>query len=84
MTENTAENTAEATKASRQAVLNQASAAAMATIKAENIDRFNELMIKEAQDRGEKWSPRLTPEQRAEQDLADLIARFPNLADKIG
>lgn len=67
----------------RGAALNKASAAASATIKERYIDEWNVEMEKEAKALGQDWKPRLTPEQRAEADLAKILAEHPDLAAKV-
>jgi len=43
---------------------------------------FNDLMKKEAENLGVEWSPRPSADERAEQELLDLLAKNPALAAK--
>lgn len=45
-------------------------------------DEFNELYAAAAKEAGVEWSPRLTPEQRAERQYDALLAEYPHLADR--
>jgi hypothetical protein len=71
------------TELSRTQALNAANGAALKRLKEAHTDEFNGYMAEEAKARGQEWSPRLTPEQRAEQELQDLLAKFPDLANKV-
>lgn len=46
-------------------------------------DRFNELRAERAAALGHQWSPPLTGEAKAEDDLRKLIEAHPHLRDKI-
>lgn len=69
--------------ATRQANLNKASGKASARLKANHLDEWNTLMALEAKALGEDWAPRLSPEQKAEQDLRELLESNPSLRDKL-
>jgi hypothetical protein len=60
----------------------EAYSAATTRLRDEFRQRFNELLIEEMGKRGVNWSPRPTEEQKAEQEVADLLARFPELREK--
>ncbi len=71
-------------KAARQAALNAAYAEASNTLRSNHQDEFNALYKAAAAARGETWNPRLTKKQKAEQELARLLAEFPDLKDNLG
>ncbi len=45
-------------------------------------DEFNDLYQKYAAEAGVEWSPRLTPEQKAEQEFDRLVTEYPHLAER--
>lgn len=67
----------------RQKALNAATAAANKRLKESHLDEWNKYMAEEAEQRGQEWSPKKSPEQRAEEEVARLIEQYPHLAEKI-
>lgn len=67
----------------RSAALSKASSTAFNRLKEAHLDEWNGYMAAAAHELGERWTPRLTPEQRAEQELARLLADNPSLRAKI-
>jgi hypothetical protein len=45
-------------------------------------DQFNELLKQEMAARGIEWAPRPTDAQKAEREVAELLAKFPELKVK--
>lgn len=62
--------------------LGAASRAADKRLREAHLDEYNKYKSEEAKARGIEWSPRLTDEQKAEKQYADLIAKYPHLAGK--
>jgi hypothetical protein len=62
--------------------LTKAYGLATSRLRDENRERFNELYQAAAAEQGIEWSPKLSEEQRAEQEIAALVERFPHLADR--
>jgi hypothetical protein len=73
---------AEVDKAERERLLSQAYNVASQTLREENRDRFNELYASEAASRGVEWTPRLSPEEKAAQQMEQLLLEFPSLRDR--
>jgi hypothetical protein len=71
------------TKADRQKGLNAAYSAASKRLREAHQDEFNSLYQQEAADRGIEWTPKATPEQKAEQEMQALLAQFPHLVGKL-
>ena len=46
-------------------------------------DEFKKLRQAAAQELGIEWTPRLTPEERAERDFDKLLGEFPHLASRV-
>lgn len=46
-------------------------------------EEFVKYRLEAAQELGVEWSPRLTPEQKAEREFDMLLEQFPHLADKL-
>lgn len=44
---------------------------------------FKQLRKEAAKELGVEWEPRLTPEERAEQEFDDLLDRFPYLRERL-
>lgn len=74
------DNTEAAAKAK---VIDKAKRDAAARLVRENQETFNSLVKEDLAGQGIDWSPRLTPEQRAEQEFERLLAEHPHLASKI-
>jgi hypothetical protein len=69
--------------AERTKLLNAAYAAANKRLREENLDRFRELQVEEARNRGIDYTPKPTAEEKAEQQLADLLAANPALRQRV-
>lgn len=69
-------------KTERSNKLRQAYSAATTRLREEHRDEFDTLYSQEAQDRGVDYTPRLTPEQKAAQEMAELLEKFPNLREQ--
>src|SRR5262245_7891697 len=65
----------------RERLLNQAYGAAQSRLRGAHKDEFNGYYSEEAASRGIEWSPKLSPEQKAERDMRELLAEFPHLAE---
>jgi hypothetical protein len=62
--------------------LQKAYTAATQELREAHRDEFNDLYSKHAADQGVEWKPRLTPEQKAEQEFERLLQDFPHLMDR--
>lgn len=71
------------TEGDRKELLRQAYGRATQVLRDEYRDRFNALYSEAAEALGVEWKPRLTEEQRAEQQFKELLTAYPHLADKI-
>lgn len=67
----------------RKEALRKAYSNATAQLREAHRTEFDDLYSKAAEALGVTYTPRLTPEQKAEKDLADLLEKFPNLAEKV-
>ena len=47
-------------------------------------EEFVKFRKEAAEELGVEWEPRLTPEQRAEQDFDALLEKFPHLRERVG
>lgn len=56
--------------------------AATARLRDAHRDDFNALLKEEMASRGIEWAPRPTEEQKAEREVAELFAKYPDLAAK--
>ena len=56
---------------------------AAATLVRNNQDTFNQMVQEDLAEQGIEWAPRLTPEQRAAEQLKTLLQQFPNLKDEV-
>lgn len=72
------------TTETRQTKLGKAYAAANAKLREKHLDEFNGYYQDEARQRGEEWTPKPTPKQKAEAELKALISQFPDLAPRYG
>lgn len=66
----------------RSRKLKQAYRNAMSRLREDNRSEFDTLYSQEAQALGVEYTPRLSPEQKAAQELADLLEKFPALRDQ--
>lgn len=67
----------------RERLLTQAYGAATKRLRDEYRSEFNSLYEEEAAQRGVEWHPKLTAEQKAEQEFDALLAAFPYLAERV-
>jgi len=67
----------------RGSLLRKAYGAATTRLREQYRSEFDALYSQEAQALGVDYQPKPTPEQKAEQDLAELLAKFPHLRDKV-
>jgi hypothetical protein len=63
-----------------KALKREAYGAATSKLRDKYRDEFNELMAEEARARSIEWSPRLSEVEKAERQIADLLALHPELA----
>lgn len=73
---------AEMTAEERDKRLQKAYTAATQELRTKYRDEFNDLYSKHAAEHGVEWSPRLTAEQRAEQEFDRLLEQFPHLRNR--
>lgn len=66
----------------RSKILTKAYGSATAKLRDAHRDEFNQLYVEEAAALGEKWEPKLSPEQQAERDLTALLEAYPHLRQK--
>jgi len=69
-------------QAKRDATLRKAYTRATKDLREAHLEEFQTLHQKHAADLGVEWSPRLTPEQKAAEQMENLLAEFPHLADR--
>jgi len=67
----------------RDATIRKAYSAAAKELRERHRDEFNALQQKHAKEMGVEWSPRLTPEDRAAQQMESLFAEFPGLRERM-
>lgn len=65
----------------RAQLLNKVRSNALNRLREEHPDEFAKYQSEEATTLGVEWKPRLTPEQKAQQDFAKLLAENPALAE---
>jgi hypothetical protein len=70
-------------KAARQAALRKAYSNATTRLREAYRSEFDELYAQEAETLGVNYTPRPTPEQKAEQEVQALLEKYPHLRDKI-
>jgi len=76
--------TKESTEQARSALLRQAYGAATTRLRESHREEFDRLYAAEATQRGVEYTPRLTAEQKAEQEFQRLLEQYPHLAEKAG
>ena len=64
-------------------LLRQAYGAATQELREKHREEFNELYSAKASELGVEWSPRKTPEQKAEQAFDTLLRDYPHLAERV-
>jgi hypothetical protein len=67
----------------RQAALKEVYVEATKALRENHRDEFNSLRVEGMKARGFDWAPALTEEEKAEQQVAELLTKFPHLADQI-
>ena len=67
----------------RKEKLRKAYGTATQRLRENHRDEFNTLYSEAAAELGEEWSPRLTDEQKAEAQFADLLTNYPALRDRL-
>jgi hypothetical protein len=67
-----------------KAALRKAYGMASQQLRENHRDEFNDLYGKAAAELGVEWSPRKTPEQRAQEQFDALLAEYPSLAERVG
>ena len=77
------ESTPELSNEDRNALLKQAYSISTSRLREENRAEFDRLYIEEAAKLGVTYTPKPTPEQKAKQELEDLLAKFPHLRDSL-
>jgi hypothetical protein len=77
------ESTPELSNEERNALLKQAYSTSTSRLREENRAEFDRLYIEEAAKLGVVYTPKPSPEQKAKQDLEDLLAKFPHLRDQL-
>jgi len=73
----------QAAQAARDKALSKAYGKATQQLKEAHRDEFNALYQKAAADEGVEWSPRLSPEQKAEAEVKRLLAEYPGLSQRV-
>lgn len=76
------EGTEADTQSERSTLLRQAYGAATARLREGHREEFDQFYAEEAQKRGVDYTPRLTPEQKAEQEFLRLLEQHPHLREK--
>ena len=74
---------AEMTKAAREKALSKAYNTASQTLRETHRDEFNKLYQEAAEALGVEWSPRLSPLERASQQMDTLLDEFPELRERL-
>lgn len=63
--------------------MSAARSAAAATLRTNHLAEYNDLLIKEAASRGLTWKPRPTKEERAKEEMARLLADYPDILNEV-
>jgi hypothetical protein len=79
----TSETAPEMTAEERDKRLQKAYTAATQALREIHRDEFNDLYSVHAEKHGVEWKPRLSAEQKAEQEFDRLLRDFPHLVDRI-
>lgn len=66
----------------RPGLLRKAYTAATTRLRESRRDEFDALYQEEARKLGVEYTPRLSPEQRAEEEIKERLTRFPHLAER--
>lgn len=78
----TAETAPEAEQ-ERKTLLRKAYGTATQALRDAHKDEFQDLYVQAATDLGVEYTPRLSPEQRAEVEFARLVEEYPHLKDRL-
>lgn len=70
-------------KDKRTVGLREAYSEAQATLREKYRSEFEDLYVAAAKKRGIDYKPKPTPEQKAKQELEDLLRQFPHLRDEV-
>lgn len=73
----------DAERTARDSALRKAYSQAARLLRENHQDEFNTLYQAAAKELGVDWSPRLTPEQKAKEEMERLLAEFPHLRDTL-
>lgn len=82
-TEQSIPNPEQAEEKERAEALRKAYSAATKRLREENRDTFTKLYIEEAKKLGVDYKPKPTEEEKAEAQLAEILAAHPHLRDKV-
>ena len=77
------EETVDTDTADTAAARREAYSAAQTRLREEFKSDYNRIMAEEMRKRGIDWSPRLTEEEKAAKQVADLLAQFPSLREQV-
>lgn len=77
------EAAAEMTSEERDRRLGKAYTAATQALRAAHRDEFNALYSQHAEEQGVEWKPRLSAEQKAEQEFDALVSAYPHLLERV-
>lgn len=72
-----------ATEKDTKALLRKAYGTATQELRDNHRDEFNDLYAEKAAELGVEWSPRRTPEQKAEDAFDTLLRDYPHLAERV-
>ena len=73
----------EMTPEERDKRLQKAYTAATQALRESHRDEFNTLYSEHAEKHGVEWQPRLTAEQKAEQEFDSLVKAYPHLLERV-
>ena len=73
----------EVSEADRNALLKKGYSNATSRLREENREEFDRLYVEEAKKLGVVYTPKPSAEQKAKQDIEDLLAKFPHLRDQL-
>lgn len=73
----------ETEQAERDKALKRAYQAATSRLRTEHREDFHRLYAEEATKRGVEWTPPKTAEEKAADELRELLSRFPHLAEQV-
>jgi len=82
--ESTATTTPTMSKEDRDKALREVYSEATRELRETHRAEFDQLRVKLAAARGIQWEPPMSAAEKAEQQVRDLVAQFPELADRLG